>query len=368
MLISLVLISIIALGAVSAAEDAAVADDADLEAVDEITVDDTPTTDEINDESTDIVMTDTGDSSDLDDSIDDVVSDSTGLQDESGNGSDDDAVVTDVAKPKNVLKAENVPDEPLGAPEDDPVGTLTDLWALIKNGGTVNLQQNYAYNPNVDTGSYDDSGGWIPTYYYFRDGLRVANTLTINGNGHYISGGDAVRIFDVVGGSLTLNNVILKNANSVNSEAYGNNHYGGAIYAHGTNVRLTINNCTLNDNHANGNNFRYSGGAIYSTGTTTILNSILVNNSAFNGGAFAVGSGTLTMHGSVIFDNTATNSSGISPTFGDNGWRNGNYALDLIDNWWGSNKGPEDTVATQTLNTAVSIHDWFILTETLSST
>ena len=74
-LISLLLISIIALGAVSAAEDAAIADDADLEAVSEITVDDAPTTDEINDESTDIVMTDTGDSSDLDDSIDETAQD-----------------------------------------------------------------------------------------------------------------------------------------------------------------------------------------------------------------------------------------------------------------------------------------------------
>ena len=61
-LISLVLISILAIGAVSAAEDTAVTDDADLAAVDDVqTVDDAPITDEINYESNDIIVTDTGD-------------------------------------------------------------------------------------------------------------------------------------------------------------------------------------------------------------------------------------------------------------------------------------------------------------------
>ena len=160
-LISLLLISIIALGAVSAAEDVVV-DDADVAAVEEVVeVNDAPATSEINSEPTDIIVTDTGDSGDLDDADTDVISD-TGLK---GDSDDGDAVVSDASSPKNVLKA-----EPLGAPEDDPVGTLTDLWALIQNGGTVNLQQNYAYNPNVDTGSYDNTGGWFPTYYYFVDG------------------------------------------------------------------------------------------------------------------------------------------------------------------------------------------------------
>ena len=91
-LISLVLITLLALGAVSAAEDTAVTDDASVAAIDEVqTVDDAPVTDEINYESNDIIVTDTGDSSDFEDAIDDVVSDSTGVQDNSDNG-DDDAV------------------------------------------------------------------------------------------------------------------------------------------------------------------------------------------------------------------------------------------------------------------------------------
>ena len=126
-LISLVLITLLALGAVSAAEDTAVTDDASVAAIDEVqTVDDAPVTDEINYESNDIIVTDTGDSGDYEDAIDDVVSDSTGLQDDSDNG--DEAVVADVASPKNALKA-----EPLRA---EPDGSFRDLYNII-NGATA---------------------------------------------------------------------------------------------------------------------------------------------------------------------------------------------------------------------------------------
>ena len=333
-LISILLISLIAVSAVSAADDVAAADDADLAAADEVqAIDNTPTTDDIDFESTDIVVTDTGDSGDID------ISDSTGLQNDSDDGSD--AVASDVVSPKNTLKA-----EPLPAPEDDPVGTFADLWDLLEDGGTITLTQNYAYNPSVDGATYQD-GYFLPTTRYYRDGLYIDGTTTINGNGHYISGSDLVRIFDVNGASLTLNNVTLINGNAVNSQNYGQNRYGGAIYAHGNNVRLTINDCTFDDNHADGNSYRYSGGAIYSTGTARILRSIFINNSAFNGGAFTVAGGDFSIHGSVIFDNTATNSSATSPTFGDNAFLASTSATsDWEFNWWGSNKGPENTIAT----------------------
>ena len=69
--ISIVLISLIAIGAVSAAEDTAAADDADLAAVDEVqAVDTTNTNDDIDYESNDIIVTNTGDSGD-----DDTISD-----------------------------------------------------------------------------------------------------------------------------------------------------------------------------------------------------------------------------------------------------------------------------------------------------
>ena len=62
-MISIVLISLIAIGAVSAAEDTAAADDADLSAIDEVeAIDNTNAIDDTSYESEDIIVTDTGDS------------------------------------------------------------------------------------------------------------------------------------------------------------------------------------------------------------------------------------------------------------------------------------------------------------------
>ena len=66
-LISIVLISLIAIGAVSAADDTAAADDADLSAIDEVeAIDNTNAIDDTSYESEDIIVTDTGDSGDSD--------------------------------------------------------------------------------------------------------------------------------------------------------------------------------------------------------------------------------------------------------------------------------------------------------------
>ena len=365
--ISLLLISIIALGAVSAADDAVAVDDADVAAVDDVVVDDAPTTSEINSESNDIVVTDTGDSADLDDADSDVISD-TGLKDDSDDGAE--AVVSDASSPKNVLKA-----EPLGAPEDDPVGTYKDLWAIISSapaGSTITLEQNYAYNPATDDNWYyrTGSGTWLNpySYWYCADGLYINKNLVINGAGHYISGGNAARIFDGVGSRLTLINLILKEGKATDTTSLSNNHingynaYGGAIYSHGNGATLNITNCSIINNHALGTSQYYSGGAIYSTGTTNILNSMLVNNSAYYGGAATIAGGTFNIHGSVIFDNTGTSS---TSTFGDNFYvTDGDY--NFTDNWWGTNKGPENTIQVSA-NTYHDPRDWFILTETLTS-
>ena len=144
-LISFVLILLLAIGAASAADDANATADADLAAVDEVqTVDNTQITDEINAESTGAVddAVDSGDNNDASDT--EVISDSTGLQDISGDGGDE-AAVSDNANPKNVLKAEIEPDEPLRAPD----GTFRDLYQLIADapgGSTIDLDRNYIYN------------------------------------------------------------------------------------------------------------------------------------------------------------------------------------------------------------------------------
>ncbi len=102
----------------------------------------------------------------------------------------------------------------------------------------------------------------------------VRGTITIEGNGHAISGDFRYRIFDVQGGRLTLNNLTL-----TEGRAGGDDHWGAF------------------------------GGAIRLSGGEVLINqSRFVNNAATNGGAIAlVGSQTrLSVHGSGFVNNQAS--------------------------------------------------------------
>ena len=147
-LISIVLISLIAIGAVSAADDTAAADDADLAAVDEVqTVDSNQIDDDVSYKSEDIVVTSTGDSSDDD-----------------------------------VAAADNTKDSALGA-NDLTAGekTFTDLNNDISTAqnGIVMLQNDYKYDSS-------DSA--------YQNGIDLSGTLTIIGGGHTIDGNDDMYI------------------------------------------------------------------------------------------------------------------------------------------------------------------------------
>ena len=337
-LISLVLISILAIGAVSAAEDTAATDDADLAAVDDVqTVDDAPITDEIDYESNDIIVTDTGDSSDLDDADSDVISD-TGLKGDSDDG--DEAVVSDASSPKNALKAETDPDEPLRAPD----GTFRDLYNLIDGaaaGSTITLDRNYVYNAATDSN--------------YRSGITIDKRITIDGAGYTIDGKDTARLFYLDGGGYLGNYQInLRNLNLINGYAYNRNSYGAVIYAYNRPV-LNVDNCNFTSN--GGSNAL--GGVIYvASGTTTILHSQLMNNTANYGGVFYIAGGTFNMHGCAVLNNSAQN--------GDNGYTNGNGNFDLDENWWGENHGIGYTFLNQR-GSYYTNFDYYILTETLTS-
>ena len=82
---------------------------------------------------------------------------------------------------------------------------------------------------------------------------QITGNLTIDGNGHSISGNNAYRIFDINGGSLTITNATLRG---------GRAEYGGAIRLR-NGARLSIQGSTLRDNQA-----VKSGGAILANGGT----------------------------------------------------------------------------------------------------
>lgn len=170
--------------------------------------------------------------------------------------------------------------------------------------------------------------GTIP----FEKEIPIASALTIDGAGKNIifSGQQKTRLFNVAaGGNLTLKNLTLQSAWAIapnggdgsggGAGGMGGSAYGGAIYNQGT---LTVERVRFTDNRAVGGNggtgsygyyYRYctfygcyttyypggsggqagaaQGGAIYSTGSLTIIASSFDNNQARagNGGAAGVG-------------------------------------------------------------------------------
>ncbi len=315
--ISLLLISIIALGAVSAADDVTV-DDADVAAVEEVVVDDAPATNEIIDDS---------DSEDL----------------QSASDTMDDVVADDVS-PKDVLKA-----EALGAEPDGSFDDLTDIIAAAPTGSTVTLDRNYVYSSGDDT-----AGVWIE------------KAITIDGAGFTIDGKNAARPLRIAtNGAVTLKNLNFVNGVAPNTGGLFSTQYrGGAILCTGG-TTLTITNCTFENNRAgNVNDGNSAGGAIYiGSGRMTVTQSEFYNNRAYNGGAiYQPQNPTVTVKGCAIVNNTATGRGNFSylATGAD-------QRFDYSENWWGDNYGPAFNVYSERADAYLPRYDYYIATEILTS-
>ena len=320
-LISLLLISIIALGAVSAADDVAV-DDADVAAVDEVVVDDAPATNEI------IESVDDTDVADLQDSSDDT----------------DDVVDDEAVSSKGALKA-----EPLRA---EPDGSFTDLRTLIGSasaGSVITLDRNYVYT-NGDS----------------RDGILIDKSITIDGAGYTIDAKHNARIFDIyryqTALTVTLKNLHLINGNASRSTSY--NPYGGVIYSHGGNNRVTVTNCSCINNTA-GTSTNSNGGVFYiAGGTFNATHCEFYYNSAYNGGVFYQPQNPtfMSIKGSAFINNTGTN--------GKNGYLASgvtNAKMDYNENWWGENHGPLYTIYMAQNGAYFTGVDYYVAEEILTS-
>ena len=198
-------------------------------------------------------------------SIDDIVS----LDDSSVN--DDVPLSEDVQtldeNAQDSLKSEVQDDNLLGDDSQNEIkGSFRDLQQQIDDAeGELNLSYDFAYSESIDGD-------------YFLDGVYVEDAITINGNGHNISGENLARIFwfDLYGAEATLNSLTLIG---------GSYDEGGAVYVDRDST-LYINNVNFFENTAE------SGGALYSEGKVYITNSVFDNNSItlpvsnkFDGGA-----------------------------------------------------------------------------------
>ena len=148
-MISIVLISLLAISAVSAADDVALTDDADLGAADEIQA-----------------IDDAGANNDIDYGPDEIIAGTTG-----DSGDLDEPAVSDDAAKSNSLGA-----NPLGAG-----GSLSDLATAIENADDeLILDGDYTYANRDST-----------------NGITIDKDITIIGNGHTIDGNNRAAIFNI---------------------------------------------------------------------------------------------------------------------------------------------------------------------------
>jgi CSLREA domain-containing protein len=130
-------------------------------------------------------------------------------------------------------------------------------------------------------------------YLLALDQLSIDSDLTIHGAGAdrtFIDGGGAQRVIAIQSGDVTISGVTIQN---------GDSNEGSGIDNHG---RLRLQQSAVRTNHA---------GAIFAGirnhAWLSITNSTLAGNTAETGGAFYnTGSGTATIVQSIIVDNTAT--------------------------------------------------------------
>ena len=164
-------------------------------------------------------------------------------------------------------------------------GSFRDLQQQIDDAeGVLNLSYDFAYSESIDGD-------------YFVDGIYVYDkSITINGNGHKISGENSARIFlfDLYGVEATLNNLTLIG---------GSYNQGGAVFVYDDST-VHINNVNFSSNTAD------LGGAIYSKGEVYIADSVFDNNyinlpvsAELDGGAAIFNQGNLSICNSNITNN-----------------------------------------------------------------
>ena len=158
--------------------------------------------------------------------------------------------------------------------------SFTDLDNEIKNADTsLDLTQDYLFNNESDNNT----------------GIAISkDNFVLNGNGRTIDGNNQSRIFNITGKNITLNDLILINANA---------DEGGAIWVNGT---LTLNNITFINNYAT-----KQGGAVglYSDSILNCSNSRFRDNYAKEGSSVYVNESELNVYNAEISSRIFTMSS-----------------------------------------------------------
>ena len=191
----------------------------------------------------------------------------------------------------------------------DPNALAAAVTAAAGTTATINLTPGCTYS--YVSGSPLDTSTALPH-------IGAGTNLTISGNGAIIerfasAGTPAFRLFAVdAGGTLTLNNLTVRNG-GCGIAAVCFDLEGGGAYSAGT---LNVVLATFSNNDAGNDLTNSRGGAIESFGSLSVDRSTFSGNSAQNnGGAIFNWGGTLTITNSTFANNTARNVGGALVTF-----------------------------------------------------
>jgi CSLREA domain-containing protein len=180
-----------------------------------------------------------------------------------------------------------------------PQSTITPVTAALMP--TIN----FAATQSTSSGSITLTTSTPGDYNVTTGGtLNIGNNMNISGPGANllsIDGGNAVGVFNIASGTVSISGLTITN---------GSNGNGGGVYSNGT---LTVSNSTFSGNTANGSYPNNQGGAIYNdaSGVLTVTNTSFTGNSAAWQGAAILNSNMLTVTNSIFSGNSALAGAGI---------------------------------------------------------
>lgn len=204
------------------------------------------------------------------------------------------------------------------------VNTLTD--ENNTNAAACSLREaiNNANNDNAASGAGCVAGSGTDSIVISVNGTitptsvlpTISTSMSITGNGANlltVSGGNARRVFDITGGTVSINNLTVANGFDAGQ--------GGAIYNSGTAV-TTLSGVIVTNSVSN------QAGALQNDATMTVTNSRISNNQSTGYYGGIVNYGTMTINGSTISNNSAS---------GDGGGMMNSNSLTITDSTFSNN-------------------------------
>ena len=215
-----------------------------------------------------------------------------------------------------------------GAADMDPAASTDPEGGIVGDGTPGSCDETALHNALAGGGAVTFNCGG-PKVIVMVNSQTISQNTTLDGGGKItITGGLATRLFDVsASASLTLRSIVL-------DSGYSNGTDGGAITNAGT---LNLEHVTIQYSQTDLN---HSGGAIFTSGPLSIVDSDLHDNLGGNGGAIFAYTGGAVVHiqGSTVHDNQALYTV-LGSGKGGALWIGPGATVNLIDDFFSFNSG-----------------------------